>query len=388
MAEHHSGLPLQCLTLTELNPADTMYRWLRRFFSSSDSKNPQDAPATPVTRPVPATPPPVQEIHPAPTPVPATQAKPATTPPKTPGVSVLLRHEVGANFTNWLFEECNPSDIFLNPVEEKILAAIEKIVHSRQSGADMVRRMPGVIPQLLQSLRTENFSGAELAKTISHDMVLVGAVIRLANSSMYTPTQSITSIEHAILVLGVTGLRQLITSVAFKPIIDLKSAHFTTAIAARIWDQSERCAVAGRFLAQGEPHVEPFDAFLAGLVQNAGLIAALRVLEQEFDGSQPLGSDSFCNTLVRHARILSCSIAREWRFPATVAKAVEEQGGNLKPAELSPIGKILSMADYLSKVQMLQSHGRLNPKDARLTRDLSDKERNCLQGLGRLEASA
>ncbi len=349
-----------------------MVNWLHRLFSSPNAKPAKVEVALPAEAAVPPAAAPV-----TPQPVPSMPAS---------GISWKQRDDLNANFTDWLFEGNAYSDLFTNQLEKEILAMLEKTVKSEQSGADLVRRMPGVIPQLLNSLRTEFFSGKQLAKKISHDVVLVAAVVRLANSSSYTDESSITSIEHAVLVLGQSGLRQLITSVAFRPIIDLKSGHFTKLIAPRIWDQSEKCAIAGRLLAQDE-EVDPFEVFLAGLIQHVGLIVSLRVMDQMADDGQALGSASFFNSLIGYGRILSCSIAREWHFPDAVINAIEEQGSNYNAAKMSPVGRILSMGDYLSKMHILVSHDRMHAADARFTKGLSDKAIHCLRQLDEMDAS-
>jgi HD-like signal output (HDOD) protein len=244
--------------------------------------------------------------------------------------------------------------------------------------------MPGVVPQLLQSLRTEGFSGTDLARKISNDVVLVAAVVRIANSSLFKSSETITSIEHAILVLGQNGLRQLITSVAFKPIIDLKSGHFTKTIAPKIWEQSEKCAVVNRMLAEGET-VDAFEAFLAGLIQHVGLIVSLRIIDQQLsDGKQSIGSAAFCNSLVAYSRKLSVGIGREWHFPDSVIHAIEEQGFNSSSANFSQIGTILMTGDYVSKMHILFSHRRLNEDDPFLVKGLSGKAVECLRELGEL----
>ena len=275
------------------------------------------------------------------------------------GINWLQRNEMTAHYHRWLFSsEANApanTDIFVTPLEQRVLTALAHIINGKQSGVNLVRRMPGVIPQLLQSLRTDNFSGAELARRIANDVVLVAAVIRMANNAFYGLDKPITSIEHAVLVLGQDGLRQLISGVAFKPIIDLKSGYFTQLIAPKCWRQAELCALAARLLSKDEP-VEPFEGFLAGLIQYVGLIVSLRVMDQITDGDTRLGSESFCNALIIHARALSSSIAREWQFPAAVITAIEEQGSKSSLVALSATGRILSTADYLSKLQLLAEH--------------------------------
>ncbi|MBC7413551.1 MAG: HDOD domain-containing protein [Herminiimonas sp.] len=296
-------------------------------------------------------------------------------PTDTAGVSWLIREEINANFTSWLFARSDYTDLQSSRTEQTILATLREILDSPQSGAQLVRRMPGVIPQLLQSLRTDDFSGADLSRKISHDVVLVAEVIRLANSSRYAQHEAITSIEHAVMVLGQSGLRHLITTVAFRPIIDVKSGYFTRAIAPRIWDHSEHCAIASRLLAQ-QTGMNGFDAFLAGLVQNVGLIVSLRVMDQSAEGGEALGSAGFCNQLIALARKLSCSIGREWNFPPEVLTAIEEQAIVQRHVSQSTVGRNLSMADYLSKLNLLVQAER-KVEDAACTQGLSESELAC-----------
>lgn len=342
-----------------------MYAWFRRLFSSS--------PSAAVTAPV---------IVPAPNIAPATATQVQNI--VSHAALSMQRDQIDFVFGSWLFETENHPDIFTNGNEDAILAAIDATVKSEQSGAHMVRRMPGVIPQLLQSLRNDEFAGAELARMISHDLVLVAEVLRLANSAAYNPGSPISSIDHAVLVLGQDGLRQLITSVAFKPIINLKSGNFTRMVAPRLWAQAERCAMACRMLARDEA-VDPFDAFLVGLVHNVGLTVSLRIIDQISDGRQPVGSPTFCNSLSGYGRTLAVNIGREWHFPESVATAIAEQGASTRNANISLLGKILLMGDHLSKFDTLIRHGRMDASDRGLTEDLSDKELSCLKELSTLE---
>jgi HD-like signal output (HDOD) protein len=274
-----------------------------------------------------------------------------------PAVAFDQLDQVNGLYNRWLFDTGAEADLDTNPLETQVLDALSAIVNSQQSGSALVRRMPGMIPQLLQSLRSDTFSGAQLSRTISNDVVLLAAVIRLANSSLIGSGKSISSVEHAVMVIGQEGLRHLITSVAFRPIIDMHSGHFTRTLAPRIWDHSERCAVANRALAE-TMGIDPFEAFLAGLVQNVGLIVALRIMDQVAKGDKNLGSEMFCARLAREARVLTCSIGREWHFPDNVTLAISEQGGMKKGAIVSPLGRLLTLTDYLGKVRILVEHDR------------------------------
>jgi HD-like signal output (HDOD) protein len=334
-----------------------MFKWLQRMIST---------PAAPA-------PAPVQRTAPPPPPAPVAAPVKSTT-PASGGKRVVSFDQVdrvNSAWDSWLFARSDDSGLDMSPLESQALEALAAIVASHQSGAALVRRMPGLIPQLLQSLRSDNFSGAALSRTISSDVVLVGAVVRLANSAYQGTANSITSVEHAVMLIGQEGLRQLITSVAFRPIIDMNSGHYTRTLAPPLWEHAERCAVANRVVAE-ELGIEPFEAFLAGLVQNVGLIVALRVMDQVAKNDPSLGSELFCAQLVRDARVLSCSIGREWKFPETVTRALAEQEGLQKGAQLSPLGQLLMLTDYLGKVRALIEQGRLGHADPALFAGLPD----------------
>jgi hypothetical protein len=319
-----------------------MFQWLQRLFSG----------------PAPAAPPAA-----APPPAAAAAPVPAAEPTAPPPVSFEQAERVGTAWNAWLFEREDDAGLETSADENGVLEALRTILASQQSGEALVRRMPGLVPQLLQSLRSDSFSGAALSRTISSDPVLVAAIIRLANHTYLGTGTTVASVEHAVILLGQEGLRQLITSVAFRPIIDMSSGFYTRRLAPLLWEHSERSGLAMHRLAR-ELGIEPFEAFLAGLLQNVGLIVTLRMMDSATGGEPGLGSGVFLAQLARDARQLSASIAREWDFPETVVTALLEQGGMRRGAAISPLGRLLKLTGYLGQVRMLVEHGRLPEGDA------------------------
>jgi HD-like signal output (HDOD) protein len=339
-----------------------MFRWLHSLFSGASAHAVPDAVPAPAVVPV---------VPPAPAPA-------ATPPPPVP--FERLAHVDGL-WNGWLFDRPAGS-LDLNDAEQRVLDALAAIVASRQSGAALVRRMPGLIPQLLQSLRSDNFPGTALARTIASDPVLVAAVVRLANSCFQSKGRTIASVEQAVILIGQEGLRQLITTVAFRPIIDLHSGTYTRRLASHLWAHSERCAGAARQVAAGAGDGSvPFDAFLAALLQNVGMIVSLRIMDGAAQDGPPLGSDVFLARLAHYTRSLGASIAREWHFPDTVAAALLEQGQLQRGAALSPLGRLLRLTDYLGKVRMLAEHGLVDGDDAALFDGLPPEAAQCYAAL-------
>lgn len=260
-----------------------------------------------------------------------------------------------------LFDSQGDGSLEMNEAECEALRAVEAIA-SAQGCASLVRRLPGLVPQILQSLRSDNFSGAQLSRTISNDVVLVAEVTRLANCALKGTGKQVSSVEHAVLMIGQEGLRHLIMSVAFRPIIDMKSGHYTRKLAPRIWELGERCANANRRLAE-DALVPPFDAFLAGLVQDVGMIVALRAIDRALGGERQLGSEMFCMQFARLARKLSCRISSEWHFPEAVVQALSEQESVFPRAAVSPLGRMVALSSHLGRVRMLAEGGATVPED-------------------------
>lgn len=313
-----------------------MYRWLQRLLAGAPAHAHGFGE-------------PMDDNHP-----PRHEPPPFTLPPALRGNPVPFDlADLGERaYNDWLFNCPCDGALEMSEAETAAIAAVEAIASSQQSCASLVRRLPGLIPQILQSLRSDHFSGAQLSRTISTDVVLVAAVIRLANCALKGSGKQVSSVEHAVLMIGQEGLRHLITSVAFKPIIDMKSGFYTRTLAPRIWERSERCANANRVLAE-DALVPPFDAFLAGLVQDVGMIVALRAIDRALQGEHQLGSEMFCLRLARAARTLTCRIGAEWHLPEPVVQAIAEQGSMAAGVMLSPLGRMVALSGHLGRVRML-----------------------------------
>lgn len=286
--------------------------------------------------------------------------------------------EIDRLFLQWLLGAATPIDS--RPTAEKsILDALDKLSRSELAGADLVPRVPTVIPHLLQSMHDENISGAEIAAGISRDVALVAEVIRQSNSSYYKPREPIASLENAVMVLGKNGLRMLIAKAAFRPVIHVQPGRFAKQAAPRLWDQSEKCAQACRLLA-GNARIDPFTAFLAGLMQNVGLIVAFRVVDQVIPTAANLSaSEQFCRTYALQARVLSHRIAAQWNLPEAVVETLAELSKDAAGASRSAAGNIVFTADKLSRLRLLADHGAWPEADP--ATDMPENIRRCYEEL-------
>ncbi|MGZ3183935.1 MAG: HDOD domain-containing protein [Telluria sp.] len=303
----------------------------------------------------------------------AARTQPAGTSQPAAGAA-LSDDELDAEFFHWI--SAQGAQAARPGLDAIIIEELGRLLHTPATAAGMVPRVPAVIPQLLRSLRDEAASGADLARQISQDVVLVAEVVREANSPFYAPTAPVKNIEGAVMLLGQNGLRMLLARVAFRPVISQQTGHFARLAAPHIWASSEKTALAASLLAPaaGQPQ---FEAYLAGLVAGVGLIVAFRMIDQIHQDPVLPQSDAFCRHLYEYARMLSVRIARLWDLPAPVIEAIELA----RDAERPALADVLARAGRVAQLRMLHDARRLPQDDASLAA-LSGQERRAFDKLG------
>ncbi|MEX0141699.1 HDOD domain-containing protein [Janthinobacterium aestuarii] len=264
--------------------------------------------------------------------------------------------------------------------EQQILDELARLTREPIAGAALVPRIPAIIPQLMRTLQDENMSAAKLSAQLAQDVLLVAEVYREANrpcyQSRYNASPSISNMEGAIMLLGQNGMRMLLARVAFRPIVSMQSGGLTVRTAPLIWRQSEKCALAASLVAPAM-HANAFDAYLAGLMANVGLVVAFRLIDQMHAPDVFPQSDAFIAQVFAQARILSVRIAELWEFPQSVTRAI----GQVGQADADPQAQALALGERLSKLRMLADTGRFPADDPFVTSGL---DKSALLAFGKL----
>lgn len=284
--------------------------------------------------------------------------------PASPDAAPATAFEIDAAWYRWLASA--PPPRAPAQVEVRILDELARLAQSPVAGAALVPRVPEIIPQLMRTLQAEDMNAAELSRQLSQDMVLVAEVYREANRPAYLPRYHsgppVNSIQGAIMLLGQNGMRMLLARVALRPIVSMQSGRVARRTAPLIWRQSEKSALAASLLAPGL-RANAFDAYLAGLMENVGLVVAFRLVDQLCADDALPWSDPFITGLFQQARILSARIAVLWEFPDTVAAAIEAAGRPAHAAPLPALAQALALGGRLAKLRMLADAAEFAPDD-------------------------
>ncbi|OHB75749.1 MAG: hypothetical protein A2Z34_00465 [Planctomycetes bacterium RBG_16_59_8] len=154
---------------------------------------------------------------------------------------------------------------------------LKKIV-SNISGLPTLPSMLSNINKMMLNPRT---SAKEIAQLISSDPTITAKVLRVVNSSFYGFPNRITTITHAIVILGFNTIKSIVLSSTIFDVFKTgaKDARFDRT---EFWKHSIGCGAAARVVGKMLGHSAIEELFIAGLVHDIGKIVLDQYAHEKF----------------------------------------------------------------------------------------------------------
>jgi len=185
--------------------------------------------------------------------------------------------------------------------------------------------LPDVVMELERLTRADGVDDRLLARTVAKEPGVAAKVLRLANSSLYFRRGTVSSLEEAVRIVGISDFRTMVLAscavAAFPKIskFDLKR-HWTHAI------------TTGNIarLSAGHAGTEHEDAFTAGLLHTVGvLLLHVTVPEEAQAIDQQVPAQDFIGRVSAereafgfdHAEV-GAELLRRWKIPEVICNAV------------------------------------------------------------------
>lgn len=141
--------------------------------------------------------------------------------------------------------------------------------------------LPAIAVQIMEAVQKDEPSLVEIAETISTDPSLSLEVLKLINSSFYSLPNKITSVAHAVNMLGISTVKNL--ALSFTLVKSFKNQNGHRFDYSGFWRDSLTCAVAAKLIAQKVHPTMADDAFLLGLLQDIGILAMVQGIPRQYD---------------------------------------------------------------------------------------------------------
>lgn len=186
---------------------------------------------------------------------------------------------------------------------------------------------PWLLPQLLDVLDNENSSVSDIEHVIVKDPGLASAILRLANSAVFTTGRKCDSCSEAMMRLGRREIYRLAaSSVAGRWLVqDVKGYG---------WEPGDLCkhslcvAVAAELLAiEKSGEVEPMTAYTAGLLHDMGKLALAYACSDSFDEIYQYQQKNKCswqraeNALLGYDHcMIGGTLLESWSYPVNLVE--------------------------------------------------------------------
>lgn len=125
---------------------------------------------------------------------------------------------------------------------------------------------PALLVALQREIRKENPNTKKFADLIRRDVAMTGTLLQIANSAYVNPGRRISTIEDAIILLGLNQCNAIMSGLILR-----KMLNFGNKMMARFWDGSEKRAIGISMLAKRTRIVPPDIAYSFGLFCDAGI---------------------------------------------------------------------------------------------------------------------
>lgn len=151
------------------------------------------------------------------------------------------------------------------------------------SAVNSIPPLPSALNELMGMLSSETASAGQIAAVIERDSVLSGSVLKCVNSAYYGLPTRVSSIRHAVTLLGFKSVRNL--ALAFSMRRMLAQSQTTRAQYVSYSRHALGCAIFSQFLATYTRSHDPETGFAAGLFHDVGKLLILTTVP---DTIQPI----------------------------------------------------------------------------------------------------
>ena len=219
-------------------------------------------------------------------------------------------------------------------------------------------------PQIMVDLQMEqvmpNPDLRTIAKLISHDPGLSGALLKLVNSPFFGLTNRIASIQQAVNLLGCDTVINLINAQSIKG--ELTDEAIVTLN--RFWDTAQDVAMTCLTLAKRIGYHSPDEAYTLGLFHNCGIPLMIKrfpnymtVLEEAYASAtdERRVVDTENRLLNTNHAVVGYFTAKSWNLPLHLCEAIASHHNALaiftedssRDAQLKTLLAILKMAEHI-----------------------------------------
>lgn len=216
--------------------------------------------------------------------------------------------------------------------------------------------LPSVLEEVSVLVEDPESSTDQIAKVISQDQVLSAKVLKMVNSPIYGFPRRISTIQHALVLLGFNVIRGLIISTS---VFDIMADSMRG-----LWEHSLGCAKACAGIASQAGFKDPEEYSVAGLLHDLGKVVSIVQLpdmKKEVDALVLERDISYYEAEKEvmgfsHDRI-NAWIADQWNLPLKLREGLVWHHRPKSAQHYPDVACVVHLGDFMARVFQVGSSG-------------------------------
>jgi HD-like signal output (HDOD) protein len=270
-----------------------------------------------------------------------------------------------------------------DPAHAPVFKAVQQLLERIEARPEYFPRRPSLLPKLMATVNDNDASMRAMSEIIAQDPALTANLLRIANSSMYRVSSTpIESIDRAVTLVGVAGIRSIIATALVQPLMTAGTGVFSR-FPELCWEHTLYAALTAETHATQVERTEPFVSQLVGLLYGLSAIVVFRIVREQFNANPTLRADpgSVARLLETWVAPTAGRIAKSWELDERLQYALESQTLAAELQMETSLGRSLRFGRVAGSVIVLARLGKINADEARSILVAGDDRRS---NIGRL----
>jgi len=186
---------------------------------------------------------------------------------------------------------------------------------------------PQLIVELQQEMARSNINISNIEAIVSKDVGISGKVIKLVNSPFFGLRSNIGSIQHAINLLGVENIINIVNSIAIRQSFSKHNLVDMT----RFWDNATDVAMTSAFISRVLGIACPNEAYMLGLFHNSGIALLIERFPNYSDTLKIAYSETTDRITDVENHHIQCNhavagyfVAKSWKLPSYICESIAD----------------------------------------------------------------
>ncbi len=243
---------------------------------------------------------------------------------------------------------------------EKIIRHIEEIP-----------TLPIVSQRIMEIMANEDTSYHDMVKVVENDQSIALKILKIANSAFYSSLSKVSSLEHAMIKLGMKEVKSIVLGISVHNFFSTKSNG--TFDRERFWKHAIVCSQVAKYLA-GYYRIGNDDTlFLAGLTHDMGKVVIDQYFHDDFveiidylDSNNTTFSEAEKAVIGTTHYQIAAKLLNQWKFPRKVIMSILYHHAPWADEGMEKGSVILYLANIITKLSGYTCHSSekdIDPKE-------------------------